>query len=55
MGSLSRESILREMSGVEAKYQTVLGQVAATSSQMTLLEANGQFWGMGIILIHKKA
>ena len=55
MGGLSRESILREMSGVEAKYQTVLGQVAATSSQMTLLEANGQFWGMGIILIHNKA
>ena len=48
---MSRESILREMGGVEAKYQTVLGQVAATASQMTLLEANGQFctiWGMGI-------
>ena len=40
--SLSRESILRGMSGVETKYQTVMSQVASTTEQMTLLDTNGQ-------------
>ena len=40
--SLSRESMLSELSGVETKYQTVLAQVSATATQMTHLEANGE-------------
>ena len=40
--TLSRESMLSEMSGVETKYQTVLAQVSATATQMTHLEANGK-------------
>lgn len=39
--TLSRESILNEMSGVEGKYQTVMSQVASTADQMSQLEANG--------------
>ena len=41
--SLSRESILSEMSGVEGKYQTAMSQVASTTDQMTQLEANGEY------------
>ena len=42
MQSLSRESILREMGGVETKYQTAMTQVAINAEQMTQLETNGE-------------
>ena len=42
--TLSRESILSEISGVESKYQTAMSQVAGTAEQMSQLAANGELY-----------